>query len=47
MKFLKYYLLTYILIRGGPLVGDQEAAWIFIIYMYDIVLEISFLDIND
>ena len=34
-------------VRGGPLVGDQEAAWIFIIYMYDIVLEISVLDIND
>ena len=34
-------------IRGGPLVGNQEAAWIFIIYIYDIVLEISFLDIND
>ena len=34
-------------IRVGPLVGDQEATQIFIIYMHDIVLEISFLDIND
>ena len=32
--------------RGGPVVGNQEAAQIFINYMYDIVLEISFLDIN-
>ena len=32
--------------RGGPVVGNQEAAHIFINYMYDIVLEISFLDIN-
>ena len=34
-------------IRVGPLVGDQEATQIFIIYMHDIVLEISFLDLND
>ena len=33
--------------RGGPVVGNQEAAQIFINYMHDIVLEISFLDIND
>ena len=31
----------------GPLVGDQEATQIFIIYMHDIVLEISFLDLNN
>ena len=31
----------------GPVVGNQEAAQIFINYMYDIVIEISFLDIND
>ena len=37
----------YIHIRVGPLVGNQEATQIFIIYMHDIVLEISFLDIND
>ena len=36
-----------LLIRVGPLVGDQEATQIFIIYMHDIVLEISFLDLND
>ena len=34
-------------IREGPVSGNQEAAQIFIKYMYDIVLEISFLDIND
>ena len=39
--------LTSIHNRVGPLLGDQEATQIFIIYMYDIVLEISFLDIND
>ena len=33
--------------RVGPLSGDQEATQIFIIYMHDIVLEISFLDLND
>ena len=33
-------------IREGPVSGNQEAAQIFIKYMYDIVLEISFLDIN-
>ena len=33
--------------REGPVSGNQEAAQIFIKYMYDIVLEISFLDIND
>ena len=32
--------------RVGPLSGDQEATQIFIIYMHDIVLEISFLEIN-
>ena len=32
--------------REGPVSGNQEAAQIFIKYMYDIVLEISFLDIN-
>ena len=36
----------YIFIREGPVSGNQEAAQIFIKYMYDIVLEISFLDIN-
>ena len=33
-------------IREGPVVENQEATQIFIKYMYDIVLEISFLDIN-
>ena len=33
-------------IREGPVVGNQEAAQIFIRYMYDLVFEISFLDIN-
>ena len=33
-------------IREGPVSGNQEAAMIFIKYIYDIVLEISFLDIN-
>ena len=33
-------------IREGPVSGNQEAAQIFIKYMYDIVLEISLLDIN-
>merc|ERR1739836_63897 len=32
--------------REGPVSGNQEAAQIFIKYMYDIVLVISFLDIN-
>ena len=32
--------------REGPVSGNQEAAQIFIKFMYDIVLEISFLDIN-
>ena len=32
--------------REGPVSGNQEAAQIFIKYIYDIVLEISFLDIN-
>ena len=32
--------------REGPVSGNQEAAMIFIKYIYDIVLEISFLDIN-
>jgi len=31
----------------GPLVGNQEATHIFINFMHDIDLEISFLDIND
>ena len=34
-------------VRVGPLVGNQEATQIFIIYMHDIVLEISFLDLNN
>ena len=33
-------------IREGPVVDNQEAAQIFIKYMHDIVLEISFLEIN-
>ena len=33
--------------RVGPLSGDQEATQIFINYMHDIVLEISFLDLNN
>ena len=33
--------------RVGPLVGDQEATQISINYMHDIVLEISFLDLNN
>ena len=32
--------------REGPVVGNQEAAQIFIKYRYDLVFEISFLDIN-
>ena len=32
--------------REGPVSGNQEATQIFIKYMYDLVLEISFLDIN-
>ena len=33
-------------IREGPVSGNQEATQIFIKYMYGLVLEISFLDIN-
>ena len=33
--------------RVGPLVGNQEATQIFINYMHDIVLKISFLDLNN
>ena len=40
------YFYIYILIREGPVSGNQEAAQTFIKYMYDIVLDISFLDIN-
>ena len=37
-----YFTIT----REGPVSGNQEATQIFIKYMYDLVLEISFLDIN-
>ena len=41
-------MVFYIILgRVGPLVGNQEATQIFIIYMHDIVLEISFLDLNN
>ena len=33
--------------KEGPVSGNQEAAQIFIKYRYDIVLEISFLDLNN
>ena len=40
--------MTYVLyIRVGPVAGNQQAAQIFIKYMHDIVLEISFLDLNN
>ena len=41
----KKYLII-ICTRDGPVSGNQEAAQIFIKYIYDIVLKISFLDIN-
>ena len=40
------YHSTQVIVREGPVSGNQEAAQIFIKYMYDIVLEISFLDTN-
>ena len=44
--FFIFFSIQSLNIREGPVTRNQEAAQIFIKDIYDIVLEISFLDIN-